>query len=341
MIRHVLHIDERFDFEAGGSLDGIDIAYHTSPREYTKGEKVIWICHALTGNSDPEDWWNEMVGPGRFLDTDKYYIVCVAMIGSPYGECSPATINPSTGKPYLLDFPKTTVRDMVNATILVRKALGIESVDLLMGPSIGGFQAVEWMIMEPDVIKSSVLLATNVIATPYLTAFNESQRMALYADPSYFEAKDIHGGAEGLKCARSIALISYRTVEGYDLTQQETDENFLFAERAASYQRYQGDKLVRRQFDAYSYCCLASALDSMNPGRGRGGLKAALSLIKADCTLITISSDQLFTCKSSAEASEMIKNSRHYIIDSAFGHDGFFIEKDSLTKLLQPIMDKL
>lgn len=341
MFRRVIHVPEGFHFEAGGFLPSIDIAYHCSTREYTEKEKVIWVCHALTGNSDPEDWWPDMVGPGKLIDTEKFYVVCVSMLGSPYGECSPATLNPETGKPYLLDFPKVTVRDIVAANIIVRKALGIKSIDLLMGPSIGGYQATEWLIMEPDVIRQSVLLATQVIATPYLTAFNESQRMALLADPSFLEAKDINGGREGLKCARSIALISYRTGEGYNLTQQDKDENFMFAERAASYQRHQGEKLVNRQFDAYSYWYLSLALDSMNPGRGRGGLKSALSIIKAKCTIITISTDQIFITSELDAVSRMIKGSTHHIISSAFGHDGFFIEKDQLTEILKPVIDSL
>ncbi|MCQ2182117.1 MAG: alpha/beta fold hydrolase [Bacteroidales bacterium] len=341
MERHVIHIPDGFQFEAGGFLPSVDIVYHCSPREYAKGEKVIWICHALTGNSDPEDWWPDMVGRGKVIDTEKFYVVCVSMIGSPYGECSPATLNPSTGKPYLLDFPKTTVRDMVRGDIIVRKALGIESIDLLIGPSIGGFQVAEWLVMEPEAVRNAVLLATNVIATPYLTAFNESQRMALLADQTFLAAEDIHGGREGLKCARSIALISYRTVEGYDLTQKEPDEDFLFAGRASSYQRYQGEKLVNRQFDAYSYWCLVNAFDSMNPGRGRGGLKAALSTVKAKCTLIAISSDQLFPCRRLEAAAGMIPDSTLHIIDSIFGHDGFLIENDRLSEILLPIINGL
>ena len=173
----------RFDFEAGGSLPSARIVYYTSERDYNPGDKVVWICHALTGNANPEDWWSGMVGEGKFIDTSRYYVVCVSMIGSCYGECCPATVNPATGRPYLLDFPRTTVRDIVSAEILVRKALGIDRIDYLIGPSIGGFQAVEWSVMEPDVILNAIFLATDVRATPFLTAFNESQRMALRADP--------------------------------------------------------------------------------------------------------------------------------------------------------------
>lgn len=336
MVRHVLH-SGRFDFEAGGSLPSVDIAYYTSDREYVPGDKVIWICHALTGNANPEDWWPEMVGDGKYFDTSTSFVVCVSMIGSCYGECSPATINPATGKPWLLDFPDTTVRDMVEAEIRVRKALGIEKIDLLMGPSIGGFQAVEWTVMEPDVIDTAVFLATDVRAMPFLVAFNESQRMALTADPTFLAAESIHGGEEGLKCARSIALISYRTVDGYNLTQMD-DEDCLFAERACSYQRYQGEKLVKRGFDAYSYWYLSRALDSMNVGRGRGGVQAALSTVKARCFVISVKGDMDFPPERGKLNASML-GVPYFEIDSPFGHDGFFIEKDQLTAILEKILD--
>lgn len=338
MRRNVLHINDGMDLEVGGHLDSVNLVYHTSDHEYRKGEKVVWICHALTGNSDPSDWWPDIVGPGKLFDTDTMFVVCVSMLGSPYGECSPATVNPATGKPYLLDFPMVTVRDMTNSCIAVRKALGIERVDILMGPSIGGFQAVEWTIMEPDVIDKAVFLATAMRVTPIVTAYNESQRMALLADPTFKEAKSIEGGREGLKCARSIALLSYRTSLGYNMTQYELDDDTVFADRAASYQRYQGEKLVRRLFDAYGYWYLSYALDSMNAGRGRGGLAKALAQIKAECSIISITNDIVFPPYQLKEAAEMIKNAKYHEIESAFGHDGFFLEKEALSAILKPLL---
>ena len=196
-----------FDFEAGGRLEQMDVVFYTSPRPYRAGEKVIWINHALTANADPEDWWPEMVGEGKVIDTSAYFVVCVATLCSSYSLCNPCCINPATGKPWLLDFPKTTVRDMVAVDILVRKHLGIEAIDLLIGPSIGGYRAIEWAVTEPEVIRNAVFIATEARTSPYVTAFNESQRMAISADPTFLAAKDVNGGQEGLKCARSIALI--------------------------------------------------------------------------------------------------------------------------------------
>lgn len=338
MKRNTVHIPEGFEFEAGGRLDSIDIAYYTPDRERRPEDKVVWVCHALTGNANPEDWWDRMVGQGKAVDTDKCFVVCVAMICSAYSDCNPRTINPATGKPYLLDFPETTIRDMVKANIIVRKHLGIEKIDLILGPSIGGFLTVEWLVTEPDVFRKAVILATAERATPYLTAFNESQRMAMLADQTFLEAKSIEGGRKGLECARSIALISYRTFAGYHVSQQEPDVDALFAERAASYQRYQGKKLVSREFDAYSYWYLTRALDSMNVGRGRGGVEKALSQVKAECTVISITSDQLFPAEQLRRIAEMLPNATYHEIYSIYGHDGFLIENDALVKFIIPLL---
>ena len=337
MKRHSWITGEPFVFEGGGSVDSLTLVYHTSDREYRPGEKVLWICHALTGNSDPEDWWPQMVGKGCLIDPEQYYIVCVNMLCSPYGSTGPSSINPATGKPWFMDFPDTTVRDIVRANILVRKHLGIGHIDMMLGPSIGGFQTLEWCIMEPDIIDSAIFLATATRVSPYLTAFNESQRMAILADPSFKEAKSLEGGKDGLACARSIALISYRTYDGYNATQEETDPDTLFADRAGSYQRYQGLKLVRR-FDAYSYWYLSRSLDSQNVGRGRGGVEAALSRIKARCAVISIDSDVLFPPKHGKETVAALKWASYYEISSIYGHDGFLIESDQLSAILRPLL---
>ena len=333
-----LVIDKPFHFEAGGELSHLEMVYYTSDRAYRPGETVVWICHALTGNANPEDWWPQMVGSGKLFDPERYFIVCASMLCSPYGQTGPASVNPATGRPYFFDFPRTSVRDIVSAEILVRKHLGIEHIDLMLGPSIGGFQALEWVIMEPEVVRDVVFLATATRVPPFMTAFNESQRMALLADPTFLAAKDLDGGRAGLACARSIALISYRTYEGYNLTQAEPDEDTLFADRAGSYQRYQGKKLVDR-FDAYSYWYLTYALDSQNVGRGRGGVEAALSRIQAHCMMISIDSDVLFPPSHGRATVAALKTAAYREISSRFGHDGFLIENDQLTAILRPLLE--
>ena len=335
---HKLLIDTPFTFEAGGVLPQLEVAYHTSPHAYRPGEKVVWICHALTANSDAEDWWPQMVGPGRLIDTDRYFVVCVNMLGSPYGSSSPASLNPKTGRPYCLDFPKVTVRDIIHATIEVRKALGIKQIDLLVGSSIGGFQALEFAIQEPEVIRQAAFMATAARVSPFLTAYEESQRMALEADPSFLACDSLKGGEAGLRCARSIALISYRSYAGYDATQQDADPDTLFAERACSYQRYQGKKLSDR-FDAYCYWTLSFSVDSANVGRGRGGVESALSRITAASTVVAIDSDCIFPPHSMKPIAAAIPGARFHVIHSKFGHDGFLLETAQLTAILQPLLE--
>ena len=257
---------------------------------------------------------------------------------SPYGTTSPVSVNPATGKPYYFDYPDVTTRDIVSSIILVRKALGIEKVDLLLGSSIGGFYAIEWSIIEPEVIKKAAFIATTSRVSPYLTAFMETQRMAIEADPTFREAKSPQGGLEGMKCARAIALISYRCYEGYDITQKEMDDDAVFAQRAASYERYQGEKLGRR-FNAYSYWYLANCVDSNNAGRGRGGEAAALGSIKADVTLVAIDTDCIFRPKEIEKMSEFIPGCKYHVINSLFGHDGFLLEYEQLTKILKPLIE--
>ena len=361
MIRYEYTYKEKFDFEAGGSMNGLRLVYHASGlrlaveedcaegREgHAEGRKVIWICHALTANSDAEEWWPELVGPGKFFDTEKYIVVCVNMLGSAYGSSGPSSPIPSnlfpsganagSGRPYYFDFPLITVRDIVRANIIVRKHLGIRSIDLLVGGSIGGFQALEWAVMEPDVIRQAVFIACGARATPWLTANNESQRMALEADPSFRAAESLKGGEAGLRAARSMALISYRSYEGYNSTQEELSEDTVFADRAGSYQRYQGKKLSDR-FDAYSYYYLTRSVDSHNLGRGRGGVRAALASIRSRCIVVGIDSDCLFPVCEQRLIAESIPGAEYHEITSRFGHDGFLLEYEQLKRIIAPLLD--
>ena len=336
MIQHSLEI-HGFDFESGGHLDTLRVVYHASP----SGEgPVVWICHALTANSDPEDWWPSLVGKGKLLDPSRMRIVCVNILCSPYGSSGPASVNPATGKPWLLDFPETTIRDTVRCFDAVRKELGIKHIDLLIGSSAGGFQAIEWAIQEPGLFGEVIFSATAPAVSPWLAAQNEAQRMALEADPSFREARSLEGGANGLRCARAQALISYRCYRGFLLTQFESDPDFLFSNRAASYERHQGDKIVARHFDAYSYYYLTLTVDSQNAGRGRGGVSQALGRITAPCTVISIDTDGIFPPEEAREWAPLIPSARHVILTSNFGHDGFLLETQQFTEILKPILCK-
>lgn len=329
MIRQEITVP--LELECGARLESARLVFHTSG---ARAGRVIWICHALTANSDPEDWWPDMVGPGRTIDTERDYVICVNMLGSAYGSEGPARENPATGKPWMLDFPDVTIRDTVNSFIAVRKYLGINKIDLLIGASNGGFHAVEWAIMEPDIFRRCLFLCTAPRISPFLGATVEAQRMALEADSSFREARSLDGGREGLKCARAQALISYRCFKGYGLTQAEPDPDVLFARRVASYERYQGEKLLRRGFDAYSYYCLCNALDSHNAGRGRGGVQAALKTIKAQVTVLAVDTDQLFPPAEGRTWTAWIPGARYIEISSDFGHDGFLLEIPKISALI-------
>ena len=341
---------DNFTFEAGGSVSNIEVVYHTSNRDYQPGDRVVWLCHALTANSNPIDWWPEMVGKGCYIDPEKDYVVCVNIFASPYGTTGPRSIKneevrikncseePTQNSKFkiqnYLDFPKITVRDMARLFPIVRKYIGIEKVDLLVGSSIGGFQALEWAILEPEVIKRAAFIATAPRVTPWLGAWMESQRMALEADPTFRASESLAGGQKGLEAARALSLISYRTFEGYNLTQAEQDEDCLFAQRVASYERYQGEKLVKRDFDAYSYYYLTYSVDSHNVGRKRGGVAAALGQIQAKSIVITITSDGLFPPLEGQEWAKHIPGAEYIEIESKWGHDGFLLETEAIVQSL-------
>jgi len=336
MIAHKLTFSESpFQFEAGGHLDSIDVVFHTSKGDYTPGRRVVWICHALTANSDVEEWWPDIAGPGKAIDPDKDYVVCVNMLCSAYGSMSASSINPRSGKPFFFDFPATTVRDMISASILVRKKLGIDHIDLLIGSSIGGFQAIEWAITEPDIIRNALFMATAPRISPWLGSTVATQRMALEADQTFRQCNDLSGGSEGLKCARAQALVSYRCYSGYQLTQKEDDVDCLFAGKVASYEKYQGEKFIKRKFDAYSYYYLCQALDSHNVGRNRGGVAAALNRIKARTIVASIDTDVIFPPFEFDGWAGCIPNVEIVRMTSNFGHDGFLLEKDQICNILE------
>jgi homoserine O-acetyltransferase len=322
--------------ESGETLDGLEIGYHTYGRLNAAKDNVVWICHALTANSDVFDWWKGFVGEGYFFNPDEHFIVCANVLGSAYGTTSPLSINPATGKPYYLTFPQYTTRDMVAVHQLLATELGIEDIYILMGGSLGGQQALEWSIMEPDRIKQLILIATNAKHSPWGIAFNESQRLALQADAT-FQSGTPDGGSAGLKAARSMALLSYRGYKAYNIKQHEDDDTKTDDYRASSYQSYQGQKLVNR-FNAYSYWYLTKVMDSHHAGRNRGGLENALSTIKAQTLVIGITSDILFPIEEQQFLFRHIPKAAYSEFDSYFAHDAFLIETETLTKIISSFL---
>ena len=330
----VYHHGEAITLESGAVLAEVDITYDTFGTLNQAKDNVIWVCHALTANSDVADWWPHTVEEGRFLDPTRYFIVCANFLGSHYGTTSPLSVNPATGEKYYYDFPQITVRDMVKCHQLLAKHLGIERVKLLIGSSIGGFQCMEWAISEPKFMESVALIATTTCTEPWAAAFNESQRMAIRTDHTWGQRRD-DAGIDGMAVARSIALISYRGGAAYNATQQEENPSEAsFTRRAHSYQQYQGEKL-RRRFNAMSYYRLSEAVDSHNIARGRGSIAEALARIEARALVVAISSDILFPPEAHTPLREHIRDVEYHLIESEFGHDGFLVEHEKLNTIIQ------
>ena len=328
---HIFQYEGKFNLELEGSLPSLNVAYHTYGTLNAKADNVIWVCHALTANSEVADWWPNMVGEGKLMDPENYFIVCANIIGSCYGSTGPLSTNPNTGLPWYRSFPEITIRDLVKAHELLRCHLDINKIHTIIGGSIGGFQALEYSIMHPDLIQNLVFIAASVKSSPWSVAFNQSQRLAIEADPSYFEERP-YGGINGLKSARSIALLSYRNEKTYNKTQVERDESKTRELKASSYQNYQGDKLVKR-FDAYSYHAITRIMDTHNVVRNRGSLAEAMGKISANVLCIGISTDCLFPVHELKLLAHIVQG-EYQEIGSSFGHDGFLLEGKKLTAII-------
>ncbi|MDE6018740.1 MAG: homoserine O-acetyltransferase [Muribaculaceae bacterium] len=327
------HSPYPFLLESGEKLPEIDIAYHTFGTLNENKDNVVWVCHALTANSDVTDWWPHTVETGCFLDPERWFVVCANILGSCYGSTGPMSISPSTGQPYYDEFPKLTIRDMVNAHILLAAELGIGRINTLVGCSVGGFQAIEWAAMQPDRFDKFIFLATSPKASPWSIAIDETQRMAILSDQTYGEKRP-DAARNGLAAARAIGLLSYRGPWGYNATQQDPpSDNIPDSHRACTYQQYQGEKLCRR-FDAYSYMTILDAFDTHDIGRGRGGVENVLSTIKAPAIVIGLTTDIIFTPEEMRELTRQLPNAKYFEIQSEFGHDGFLVEHQQLNDIL-------
>ena len=342
---HIYHHKDEFTLELGGSLPGLDIAYHTFGKLNAERDNVVWVCHALTANSDVDDWWPHTVCEGGFLDPSEHFVICANILGSCYGTTGPTSVNPATGEPWYADFPRLTMRDVVRVHLILADRLGIDRIDTLVGASVGGFQALEWASMQPERFRRMVLIGTAPKASPWAIAIDETQRMAILADATYGQ-RTPDAGAAGLAAARALGLLTYRGPEGYNLTQQDRDDapqvipGLPEFHRACTYQRHQGDKLVKR-FNAYSYMTILDTFDTHDIGRDRGGVEAALeSLAGIDTIVIGLSTDMIFTPPEMRWLASSIPGAQFREIDSAFGHDGFLVEHRLLNEILIPFMHK-
>lgn len=322
-----------FPLEMGGELPGVTIAYHTYGTLNQRRDNAVWVCHALTANSEVDDWWPHTVETGRFLDPEKYFVVCANILGSCYGTTGPLSVNPRTGERYYDSFPKVTIRDIVRAHVLLADELGLHHIHRIVGSSVGGFQAIEWAVMEPDRFDELVFIASDVKASPWLIAVDETQRMAIFADESYGEPR-ADAGARGLAAARALGLLTYRGPSGYNATQLDpSDFRLGQLHRAQTYQEHQGAKLVNR-FDAYSYVSILNSFDTHDIGRDRGGADLVLTSLQIPTIVVGLTTDLCFPPTDLRRIAALISNARYFEIDSPFGHDGFLVEYEKLNGIL-------
>ena len=319
-----------FVLDSGSVLDRVTIGYHTYGQLNAKGDNVVWICHALTANSDAAEWWSGVVGAGKVIDTRRYFVVCANILGSCYG----TEADLFSGETPLL----ITIRDMVRAHVLLREHLGIARVCLLMGGSMGGYQVLEWALQEPSVIGQMFLIGSAASESAWGVAIHTAQRLAIEADPTWNTGAP-GSGEKGLMAARAIGMITYRTYQQY-VAAQSGPASQLEGFRAESYIRYQGHKLVRRFF-ARNYWLLTKSMDSHNIGRGRGeDMEAVLRSMPQRSLVIGIDSDLLCPFVEQKFLAQHLPHAQLIGIDSMYGHDGFLTESAKISGYLSAWLAK-
>jgi homoserine O-acetyltransferase len=335
----IFHADKPLTLESGYILPTYHLAYTTYGKLNKAKDNVVWIFHALTANSNAAEWWPGLVGEEKLFDPEKYFIICVNMPGSCYGSTGPLDKNPRTGEIYYHDFPFFTPRDMIRSYQPLKEFLGIQKIKIGIGGSMGGQQLLEWAIEEPDLFEIIFPIATNARHSAWGIAFNASQRMCIEAD-STWKGKNPQAGMEGMKAARSIALISYRHYETYHASQSEHHIDKIENYKSESYQKYQGEKLGKR-FNAFSYYFLSKGMDSHNVGRGRRSIENALHKIKAIAYAIGITTDILFPVNEQQFIAENIHDAKFLTINSLYGHDGFLLEYEQIEKIIKEALEKV
>lgn len=336
---NTIEINEPFALENGQVLQGLTVTYHSYGKLNRAKDNVVWVCHALTANSDVFSWWPGLVGENCVINPDEHFIICATIIGSCYGSSGPLSIDPETKQPYYIDFPAVTIRDMVNSFIAVRKELGIEKIKLLMGGSMGGYQVLEWCLMEPDAIQNSFVITTSAAESAWGIAIHTAQRLAIEADQTWKDRSE-DAGKNGLKAARGIGMLTYRNYKIFHDKQSDPDFSKTDNYKASAYILHQGNKLTER-FNAQSYWLLTKSMDSHNIARGRfKTLEEALHQIKSPMLIIGIDSDILCPIAEQKFLAENIPNSTLHIISSDYGHDGFLVETETISRHVFEWMEK-
>ncbi len=348
--------------ERGGRLPSARIAYETWGELNADGSNAVLVLHALTGDSHllgpagpghpTAGWWNGIIGPGKYIDTDRWFVVCPNMLGGCQGSTGPASLAPD-GREWGARFPYLTIRDQVAAQVAFSEMLGIERWAAVIGGSMGGMHALEWAIGYGDRLERVAILAAPTINSADQIALNSVQLEAITMDPGfnggdYYEAKDGEGPYRGLALARRMALLNYRSPSELNDRFQRSWQSSISPLGSAgkfaveSYLDFHGNKFTRR-FDANSYMLLVQAMNSHDIGRDRGGVAEALSRVTARSLVLGIDSDRLFPAEYQVLIAGLLENNidgdSAVIIHSEFGHDGFLIEHElvgpELLRLLE------
>ena len=358
--------DRPFALDCGIVMHGVTIAYETWGRLAADGSNAVLLCHAWTGDSHASGpagpghpapgWWEDVVGPGLAIDTDRWYVVCMNVLGGCQGSTGPASPHPDDGRHYGSRFPVVTIRDMVRAQARVSDHLGVKRWHAVVGGSMGGMQVLEWAITFPHRVGAIVPIATCAQATAQQIAWGAIGRRAVRLDPKwrggdYYDADDGDGPWEGLSIARMVAQVTFRSDNVFtEKFGRELADGATHHEGVGLWQRfeveryleYHGDKLVRR-FDANSYLHIGKAMDLHDVGRGRSGLEAAMARISAPTLVMGISSDILYPTYQQRQIEATIAANgtpvQYVEIDSPHGHDAFLINFDQVAPPIQQFLE--
>ena len=340
--------------ESGSTLSNFKLSYTTYGRLNKGGSNAILICHALSGDSHvggASGWWKDVVGPGKSIDTHKYFVVCSNSLGSCYGSTGPTSIDDATQKEYGMKFPVVTIGDMVSAQRKLMDILNIETWHAVVGPSMGGMQALEWAIMYPEKVNICIPLVSTARLSTAALAFGAIGRNAITSDPNWNEG-DYYGKTApetGLAIARMIGHITYLSAEGLTQKfgrrlQEKQDYSYDFSTdfQIESYLQHQGDKFVNR-FDANAYLYLSKAMSYFDLGKKYGSLKEAFDKSSAKFLGMSISSDTLYPSSQSKEIVKTLMKLNRQVtfveIESPHGHDGFLIEADTINHVLSSYLE--
>lgn len=329
-MRHVVTVPGVFSLERGGTLRDVVVEVRTWGKHRPN---AMLICHALTGNADADEWWEDLFRPGSVFDPAKNHVVAMNVLGGCAGTTGPTTVGPDRTTPLGPDFPRITIRDMVHLQKAVLDELGVARLDLVIGGSMGGMQALEWAAMYPQIVEAVVPIAVGSTQSAWAIGLSETQRHAIVTDANWDNGQYTHAKRplQGLATARMIAMCSYRSSRSFDarFSRSRNADGF----EVQTYLRYQGTKLNDR-FDANTYLTLLDAMDSHDLGRGRGPVEAILRKIKTRALVIGIRSDVLYPVSEVRALAEAMPHGRFAILDSPDGHDAFLIDTESLDAVI-------